>query len=246
MSDFPTQQEIDAILQENGLDTGFDLDGVDDTKIGSDILVDQSGKYHMEVESVAVRAKTVSDKGDAIAPFLNLKCRVMHSTKGQSQEGCVYWHRLIIGGKGGNAPEEWMRNATVNFLYGIGLLKKQGEKFIDPETGSQRINISSLPERLTGWNFIADLKPQRNRENELTGQMELPFGKGAFAIDSDKVASVMKNENAAKLFLGNRGKQEKKAAKATAETATTTATTKAKSAKPAPAPQPSADDMDDL
>lgn len=190
----------DANLPEVAPDFSFETDDIDPNKVGSTIAVDLPGKYHFEISKVREEFDTQDDKGNLRAPSVTIYCTVLHSTPGQSPAGTVYFQHLTVGGKGGGAPEKWMREAAVAFLAGIGLLKEVDGKFIDPATNSPRVDIGSLKTRLINWQFIGWIKINKSKDPQYPDKIELPFGRGAFAIDDEQVRNVPKDLNALKLI----------------------------------------------
>lgn len=174
----------------------FDTQDVDASKVGSLVIVDQPGKYHFQITSAVEKWETVNpNTGRDARPHIRLTCHVVHSTPGQSPAGTVYFHRLNFGGKGGGPVEDWARNASLNFLVGVGIIKevkKDGNTyFIDPETNSTAINVPTLAGRLKNLQFIG--KIEENKQDGYDTTYELRFGQGAFQVTDPRVANVPKN-----------------------------------------------------
>lgn len=194
MSEWYTDQDAE--------DLQFSTDDVDESAVGSAIVVDQVGKYHLEIADAKNRFETMSDNGNPRRPDILCTCRVLNTVKGQSPEGSVYYHQIQLGGKGGGAPEKWQKESTVNFLHGIGLLKKVDGKFIDPETGTTAINVKTLAKRLQGIQFIGHIKRNKSNDERYDDKFELLFGRGAFQVNDPAVANVPKNADALALIGG--------------------------------------------
>mgnify|MGYP003440671514 CR=1 FL=1 len=241
----------DANVDAPPPDFSFETDDLDPNKVGSTIAVDIPGKYHFEISKVREEFDTHDKQGNLRAPSVTIYCTVLHSTPGQSPAGTVYSQHLTVGGKGGGAPEKWMREAAVAFLAGIGLLKEVEGKFIDPATNSPRVDIGSLKTRLINWQFVGWIKLSKGRlkdKNDTSenperhpDKYELPFGRGAFPIDDEQVRNVPKDLNALKL-IGKEHCMPPVAAKDAGKTpaAKSKASAPAKADNPAPAHTPAA------
>jgi len=189
----------------------FDTDGVDSSKIGNEtsMLIDKPGKYHVEITSAKNYLDTVDDKGKATAPHCVIVMTVLHSTPNQSPEGYRLIARAFIAGSGGGPREQWQTETTLNLLTGAGLCIDNAGKLIDPETGTNKLNWKTWPERLVGKQFIADVHVNKCKELLPDGspkypdRYELPFGRGLYLVDDPKVAGVPKNAVALQLIKGN-------------------------------------------
>lgn len=208
----------------------FDTEGVDPEKVGNRPTVDKAGKYHFEIANVKERFGSVNEKGALQFPNILCTCVVLYSVSGQSSEGAIYYHEVILGGKGGGRPDEWAIQATTAFLAGVGILKKVDGKFLDPETNSTNINIKSLAARLKGLQFIGDIKREKSKDSQYDDKFKLSFGRGAYQVDDPFVMDVPKNRDALAL-IGKapkpeqsakpaNGKKESKPKEAVKETAT--------------------------
>lgn len=180
----------------------FDTQGVDPSKVGSLVMVDQPGKYHFQITAATEKWEThvVKDSGNGtvdVRPHILLTCTVCETVPGQSPAGSAYFHRLLLGGKGGAAIEDWAKNATMNFLVGIGIIKEHKANgttyFIDPETNQTAINIPTLANRLRGLQFIGNIKLNKSDDERYDDRYELPFGQGVFQVNDPRVANVPKN-----------------------------------------------------
>ncbi len=203
----------------------WDTDDVDASDIGSGApRADRVGFYHFGINATA-RPET-SDKKDMSklrCPDILLACEVLKGVKDQSPEGSVYYHNLIIAGKGGGPIESYDKTKTLNFLVGVGILKKVDGRVIDPETGSTKINTNTLEKRLNGLQFIGKLELNRGGiKDEATGErypdrIELSWGRGAFQVDDPKVKDIPKNEEALKkIAKGHATPQQPQGQKSTA------------------------------
>lgn len=219
----------------------FDTDGVDATKVGNEtsMMIDKPGKYHVEVTSAKNYLETVDDKGNATSPHCLIIMTVLHSTPNQSPEGYRLIARAFIAGKGGGGREQWQTDSTMNLLIGAGLVKEQDGIFIDPETGSRKLNWKTWPQRLQGKQYVADVHVNRSKETNADGspkyadRFELPFGRGLYQVDDPKVAGVPKNKLALQL-IGKAPLEQKPANQPASQSAASQATSAA-SAPAAPA-----------
>lgn len=178
----------------------FDTDGVDPGKVGSRVTVDKAGKYHFEIETARENFEVMNDNGKPRSPDITVACVVLESVPGQASAGSYYYHHIHLGGSGGGPPEPWQKEATVSFLSGIGLLKKQGDIFIDPETGAGKLNVKTLATRLKGMQFIGHIKCEKDKTGNYDDRYCLSFGRGAFAVDDPVVAEVPKCRAALELI----------------------------------------------
>lgn len=199
---------------------GFDdwsSDGVDGSKVGSGrVEVDRPGFYHFAIKATAKPSPYNSGKDGQPdyekprRPSILLECVTLHSAPGQSQAGAVLFHELTMGGKGQGAPiEAWAKEQTLNFLVGVGICQTRGGEVIDPETGTTRLNTSTLVNRLNDLQFIGHVKIEKGgpRKDASGNQMidkngnpsfyddsiGFPFGRGAFSIDDPRVSHVPKD-----------------------------------------------------
>ncbi len=183
---------------------GFDLDteGVDPDKVKSTLNVDKPGKYHFEIANAKNESfDFVNTNGDAASPHILCVCVVLQSVAGQSPAGSLLFHRIYLAGKTPqDATPDWIRESATNFLTGVGRLKKQGEKFIDPATGTTKIDLKTLAERLTHKQFIGNAKLEKSDDPKYPDKVEFKFGRGAFPIDAAEVADVPKNPAALELI----------------------------------------------
>lgn len=192
---------------EIGFD-GWDTSDVDPSDCESKPTISKVGKYHLEVVSVKPRPEKENEDGTPRRPDILLTCVVLHSVKGQSPEGSLYYENVIAGGKGGGQPEEWAKKATCAFLHGVGLLRKEGQgdaaKFIDPETGTTRIDFGKMCAKLEALQFVADIKKEKGTDG-YDDKFKLSFGRGAYTIGHPAVSDVPLNKEAAQTFLGRTG-----------------------------------------
>lgn len=213
----------------------MDVGDVDSSKIGSHINVDKPGKYHFQISGVRPRPERVSERGDPRRPDILITCDVLESVPGQSGKGAIYFHSLAVGGKGGAAPEDWVKESFSNFLCGIGVLVIRDGVVIDPETGGPQVNMKTICQRIQATQqFIGDIKLNKSDDPKYSDKYELTFGRGAFQVDDPAVASVPKNAAALKLI----GK-ENAAPAATANGGNGKASGKGTGKKPDPAPHTS-------
>jgi hypothetical protein len=187
--------------EEQGFDS-FDTEGVDESRVGNRRTVDKAGKYHFEIADTRERPEAVTEDGKERWPGISLSCVVLETVPGQCPAGTYYYQQLRLAGKGGGPIEDWAKEATINFLVGVGLLKRVEKdgvtRFVDPETKSTRINVKTLASRLKGMQFIGDIKLQQSEQ--YGDSCELPFGRGAYQVDDPSVADVPKNADALALI----------------------------------------------
>lgn len=174
---------------------------VDETKIGSKVTVDKAGKYHFDIVDAKNDFEIMKQNGDERSPCVLVTMEVVATSPNQSPVGSIHWHRVDVAGKGGGPLEDWQLSSSVNFLYGIGLLRKEvvqgpsGEevKFIDPATGKVNIDVKTLAERIKGLQCIGDIKKETDRSGRYDDRYVFPFGRGCFRVDDPAVADVTKN-----------------------------------------------------
>lgn len=179
----------------------MDLGDVDGTKIGSTIHVDRPGKYHFEITEVRPRLQRNTDNGHPRRPDILVVCSVLESVPGQSGKGAIYYHSLVIDGKGGGGMEEWAREAFSNFLCGLGVLVLKDGKVIDPTTGTTAVHLKTLSQRIRDvGQFIGEIKVNKSDDPKYSDKYELIFGRGVFQVDDPAVSGVPKNAAALKLI----------------------------------------------
>lgn len=180
---------------ENALNPKLSLDseGVTQDDVQSTLQVDKPGKYHFEIAEAREDFSLTNKRSEPQAPHILCTCVVLHTVPGQSPRGSVLWHRINLGGKGGAPLDENGKRMTISFLAGVGLLKDQGGKFIDPQTGTTAIDIATLASRLKSMQFIGDPKPDTY---EGRTSWRFNFGRGVFRIDDPLVSTVPKDKGA--------------------------------------------------
>ncbi len=183
----------------------WDSGDVDQSKIGSGRReVDKVGKYHFEISEVTARPLpyATDDMSKHRRPDIGLTCTVLQTAPNQSPAGAIYYHSLVMGGKGPGAPiEQWAKEATMNFLAGVGILQNRNGVWIDPETGTTRINSKTLVPRLKAVRqFVGNIRLNKSDDPKYPDKFELMFGRGAYPVDAPEVADVPKNEEARKLL----------------------------------------------
>lgn len=206
---------VDAV-DESELVGSLDFDEVDPNELGNRPQVDQVGKYHFEISEASNHFETVKENGGQNTPNINVVCTVLKTVKGQSPEGSIYYHRLYVAGKGGGRVAEGTLKAVAAFLVGVGLLKKQDGKVIDPATKSTRIDVKTIAERLKGIQFIGDIK--RTKSEGYDDKFELPWGRGVYQLDDPAVENIPKNEEAMKLIAQPQSSEQSQPSSSTAET----------------------------
>jgi len=182
----------------SGGEFGFDdmdVTGVDAKEVGSGHLkVDKKGWYQFRIEATAKpKPYEENDMSKPRKPSISLRMVVVASDNG-TPPGAIHYHDLILGGKGaGVAVDKWDMERTLNFLVGCGVLRKEGDKVIDPETGTTKIRSSTLEKRLSGLNVIGKIELTPARTDEKSGKtyserIEFPFGRGLFHPAAKEVA----------------------------------------------------------
>lgn len=193
-------------------------EGVDASKVGSGHRnVDKPGKYHF-AETIATakpspygETKGVIDMSKSRKPSILLACKVVATLPDQSPVGSIHYHELVVSGSGkGVEISASDKEQTLSFLVGVGVLKKRGDVVIDPETGTQRINVGTLVKRLQGLQFIGIVKLRKGelKKDRETGEqlynsdgtesywedkIGFSWGRGCYQVDADEVADVPKS-----------------------------------------------------
>lgn len=197
--DLPTADDASFGFGDNASDVNgfvdFGTDGVDGNKIGSGFLrVDRKGWYQFLMEATAKPLPYEDgDMSKARKPSIGIKMTVQASDNG-TPPGAIHFHDLTLGGKGPGVPlTTYDRDQTLNFLVGCGILQKQGDKVIDPETQSTKIKTSTLVDRLNGKIVIGKIELTPASKNETTGKeykekLEFPWGRGVFHPLAKEVA----------------------------------------------------------
>lgn len=204
-SDLPSADDFD-----NGFDSpdytfdDMDVSGVDASKVGSgNLKVDKKGWYLFRLEATAKpKPYHDDDMSKKRAPSVGLVMHVEASENG-TPAGAIFFHDLVLGGYGGGPPADWQRDQTLNFLVGVGVLLKDGERIIDPETGATKIKTSTLATRLNGLRVfgkveLSPARPKKEQGKEVLDKdgnvvmyperLEFPFGRGVFAVNMKEVA----------------------------------------------------------
>jgi hypothetical protein len=204
---FEPSEFNDAQTEEFGT---YDASDVDASEVGSgELPVDKPGMYHFLIEATA-RPSThyKDDMNKSRKPDVLCICTVLHSVLGQSPEGSVYYHSVILGGYGGGEYKRTDRDKMCNFMVGLGILKKQGDKIIDPETGSTKLNFATFAKRLNNVQFVGKItfnaggakftlneSGEQVPDGKYQDKYELSWGKGAFPVGDARVKNVPKNED---------------------------------------------------
>lgn len=179
----------------------MDVGDVDSSKIGSHVNVDKAGKYHFAITDVRYQGDPVTKNGNQRRPDFLVTCEVLETVPGQSGKGAIYFHSLPVAGRGGAAPEGWVKESFSNFLCGIGVLVIKDGVVTDPTTGTTRIEMRTLAERIMAvQQFIGEIKVNKSDDPQYADRYELSFGRGAFLVDDPAVAGVPKNEAALKVI----------------------------------------------
>lgn len=175
----------------------FDAGDVDASQVGSRVTVDKPGKYHFEIVECKERPEKIDPAtGKDRRPNILLTCVVLHTVEGQSPEGAIYYHELLLGGPGGAPQEPWSKRATCNFLHGVGVLVKHDDKIIDPETKSTRIALGSLATRLKSLQFVGQVKREASDDPKYADKFRISFGQGVWRLDDPAIATVPVNKSA--------------------------------------------------
>jgi hypothetical protein len=195
----------DGTYADPSLDGGLgDLD-VGDVQTGP-VLIDRDGVYHLEVESAEVDAELNRNGRQQIT----VRCRALNSIPNQSPPGSIIYHRLEIptaadrsnNTKNGGTWFEAVLQSLCRWLAGVGVVEhvKQQQpdgsiiaKYIDPETGSPKLRMATIPARLAhgnparngGVQFVGRLKGRSyvTSSGENRTAFEFSWGGGATRID---------------------------------------------------------------
>lgn len=201
--------------QQQAMAESFDLDaeGVDASTLGK-ASVELAGVYHFAiVDATNHFTITADDNEEYWRPHVLAKCQVLQSVAGQSKAGSTYWHRIRFPfssdkernlNKDASKPPRFqfdtIREETLEFLLGIGILEKREGKVIDPSTGSTKIDHNSLATRLKGRQFIGRIKHRSyvNGKGVTVNVYELSYGRGASLVSDPSNAEVPMNADALK------------------------------------------------
>lgn len=186
----------------------FDMDGVDAERIGSGSPdVDKPGWYHFIIDAKArPESFFADDMSKHRKPDILCNCTVLVSAPGQSPEGSLYRHNVVLGGKGPGVPiEKYDLEQTLNFLVGVGVLTKVNGRIIDPETGTAKLNTRTLERRLDRRQFIGKIEFVKSRDPQYKDKHELNWGRGAFQLTDPIVKNVPKHADYAALVLNPSG-----------------------------------------
>lgn len=185
----------------------FDAGGIDTSKLGNVRKIDKAGFYHLGITASARPARYEMLNGQLDytkprKPDILCTCPVLESAAGLSPVGSVHYHNITLGGLGQGAPiEERDKKATVEFLYGLGILEKRGDKIIDPQTGTEQINPNTLVDRINAvTQFIGKINreaPYARRDGTMSDESyRFSFGKGAYKLDDPAVFDIPKSAEA--------------------------------------------------
>lgn len=195
---------------DDGFDV-FDAGGVDTSRLGNVRYVDKAGFYHFAIEATPRphNCEIVNGEKDynkPRKPDILCTCRVLAAAHGLSPEGSVLYHNITLGGKGpGTSITDNDKRQTVEFLFGLGILEKRGDKIIDPQTGTEKINPNTLADRINAVKqFVGQVKhraaqPMKDTAgNDIPGKFyderyEFSWGRGAFKLDDPAVWDIPKN-----------------------------------------------------
>jgi hypothetical protein len=183
------------------------FDEVDPGECEQNVPVDAVGKYHFEVEEIILRPEIFKEDGSDASPHFVAVLRVLESVPGQSPRGAKFFHRVLVGAKGGGAPHPAVTEAACKFLYAVRALEKDstGEKFVDPESGSQSFNPGKIGSKIKGAQFVGHIKYDKPKAGSgYEKRLGLHFGNGCFRIDDPKVSNVPKStEDLAAIGMSN-------------------------------------------
>lgn len=202
------QQATDEIYGGSGgydeLDS-YDAGDIEPSQGGGRIEVE--GTYHLEIKSAKLDEEFNRNGRRQITVMLV----ALHSTPGLSPAGAAMWHHLELPSaddrnvqtKNGGTMFTAMMGALCEFCCSVGVFKREKmqdgkERYIDPATGSTKLQVSSLPERLTGLQVIGRPKRRDWEKDGKSGfEMQFPWGRGCSLISAPENAHVPINETAA-------------------------------------------------
>ena len=230
---------------------GFDTDGLQ--RGGG--LIEVEGAYHLEV-AAAELAPELNNKGRQEI-VVRLVC--LHPVPGQSPAGSAIFHHLEIPAasdrdtptKNGGTMFDAVLGSLCEFVGGFGLFQWRKnavgkEVWMDSATRSTKLQLSTLPKRLTGLQVIG--RPKREEwDDKATGAkkhaMRFAWGRGISQIGDPQNAMTPINAEAAKgaglaLFVAGAGQPGPATVTANASNGSTTKAVAATVTSPAPRTAP--------
>lgn len=165
--------------------------------IGSDDLgagnVEREGWYHFEIVDVKPELETLSKNSKEKTPSVLFYMTVRKTVEGQSPEGSKLYHRIYVGGKGGEELKEGSRNSAFRFGLGLGLLReveRDGQKsIVDAAGDNPKITIATW-RRAKGYQCVA--KITKDSDPKYGDRFQIPYGR-VYRLDDPNVKDVAKD-----------------------------------------------------
>jgi len=199
MSFMPSADDLNQQMGSD--DFEFDSSGQDPDAFRKGGMVELEGCYHLEIAEIKADLNRVNNSGEARYPNVNLHCRVLHSVDGQSPEGALIFHNLIVGSNDGSPCPDWAKDNMLGWLAFTGVFKtvvQNGVKMsVDAATGSGKYNVQTLM-RMKGCQFVATVEKRKDKKNPGEFRIQLADRK-CFHVHDPAVAHVPKNAAALKM-----------------------------------------------
>ena len=182
----------DAWAEKGPNEDDFVMDGqgVSQDDLGGGAL-DREGWYHFEIVDVVPELDPLSKKsGKDKTPAVRFDMVVRKTVEGQSPDGTKHYHRVYVGGKGGEQIADGSRNSAMRFGLGLGLLREveiAGQKsIVDVATNTPRITIATW-RRAKGCQCVA--KISKESDPKFGDKYQIPFGR-VYRPDDPSVKDV--------------------------------------------------------
>lgn len=207
------QQGLPSDWASRTVDPLADIDGFDTeqegVKLGGE-RIDAEGVYHFEVRNAEFpRDEHGNQKLNRNnRRYINVHLVVLNTVPGQSPAGASMWHEIEIPNpedreqatKNGGTWFAVVMSSLCSFCVGCGIFAKRkgqdgNEQIIDLASGSTKLQLSTVPERLKGLQVIGRPKKRTWAANPEKGTqagwtMEFPYGSGVSQIADPQNASV--------------------------------------------------------
>jgi len=168
----------------------MDGQGVSQDDLGGGAL-DREGWYHFEIVDVVPELDPLSKSGKDKTPAVRFNMTVRKTVEGQSPDGTNHFHRIYVGGKGGEQIADGSRNSAMRFGLGLGLLREveiAGQKsIVDAATNAPRITIATW-RRGKGCQCVA--KISKESDPKFGDKYQIPFGR-VYRPDDPSVKDVL-------------------------------------------------------
>ena len=170
-------------------DFAMDGEGVSQDALGGGAL-DREGWYHFEIVDVVPELDPLSKSGKDKTPAVRFDMAVRKTVEGQSPDGTKHFHRIYVGGKGGEPIADGARNSAMRFGLGLGLLREVdagGQKsIVDAATNAAKITIGTW-RRAKGCQCVA--KITKDTDAKYGDRYQIPFGR-VYRPDDPSVKDV--------------------------------------------------------